>query len=331
MDTVHSPPPTVVCHLESGFLKGFSAPLFRRAAGDGVPVLVVRMGERDGVVPLRSLQTRLGIADDSADGRMLGQIREALEFVEELRPGDPLPAEILTGTASWQPDPTHRHIVSQRLRGRLIQWLEAIGTAGGWRLTVSDFDRMAHDRELAERLHRAFSMIAQQLRLPDALDAIALMEARTTEFAFIEALRDFLLVPLRNTARKLDSISQARRGDGINTDTLIQVRRLCAGGLRQIGARFNAVDALTEDIVTALSGGAGQQLLIRSNRDWLYRTHRAFASILTEWENASADIDEDFWNRLSRTYRYLAPRFMSVQEWQQTMRPGGGAKRRSFW
>lgn len=331
MSAPHTLVQPVTCQLESGLLKGFSAPLFRRAEGDGTPVLVVRMGNRDGVVPLRSLQIKLGIEDDSADGRMLDRIGEALDFVHELRPGDPLPAEILTGEASWQPGPAHRHIASQRLRGRLIQWLATIGAPSGHQLVAGDFERMEHDPALAERLHAAFSLIATQLRLPDALDAIALMESLTTELAYIEALRDFLLIPLRGTARKLDLISQGRRGDGMNTDTLIQVRRLCATGLQRIGTRFSAVDKLTEDIVTALSGGPGQQLLIRSNRDWLYRTHRAFASLLTEWESATADIDDDFWNRLSRTYRYLAPRFMSVQEWQQTMRPGGRTGRRSGW
>lgn len=318
MESSQTLPRSAVCQLESRVLKGFTAPLFRRAEGDGVPVLVVRMGDRDGVVPLQSLRARLDIPEDSADGRMLGRIGDALDFVQELRLGDPLPAEILTGAASWQPEPVHRHLASQRLRGRLIQWLEAMGAPEGRQLAMGDFERMEHDAALAARLHVAFGLLATQLRLPDALDAIALMESLTTELAYIEALRDFLLLPLRNTGRKLDLISQGRRGEGANTDTLLQVRRLCSAGLQRIGARFAAVDKLTENIVTALSGGSGQQLLIRSNRDWLYRTQRAFAPILDEWERAPADIDGDFWNRLSRTYRYLAPRFMSVQEWRRS-------------
>ena len=65
------------------------------------------LGERQAAVPLRALQNEFGIADDSADGRMLGLIAGALDFVPLLRPGDALPAEVRTGEASWKPDAMH--------------------------------------------------------------------------------------------------------------------------------------------------------------------------------------------------------------------------------
>lgn len=323
MDAFHTVPPPVICQLESPLLSGFAAPVFRRAADDGVPVLVVRLGEREGVVPLHGLQVRLGIEDDSPDGRMLGQIGAALDFVSELRPGDPLPAEVLTGDASWQPDAGHRHVAARRLRERLILWLRMSKVAGGEHIQVSDFDHMDRDPALRERVHVAFAQVARQLGLPDALDAIGVLEGLVTDLAYIEALRERLLVKLRRMARKLDAISQGRRGDGVNTDMLIMVRRLCQVGLGRIGARLSAVDALSDDIIAALGGGLGQQTLIRSSRDWLYRTQRVFAPMLAEWEAAPMEIDDDFWNRLTRAYRLLAPRFMAVQEWKQTRRPGG--------
>ncbi len=320
MDTSPSLSQPIACELANPLFRGVANPLFRRAEDDGVPSLVVRMGERDGVVPLRTLQARLGIADASPDGQMLARIALALDFVAEIRPGDPLPTEILTGDASWQPEPTHYHIASRRLRGRLIQWLQVIGAPGWRQLMAGDFDRAEHDPALAARLHAAFGLLGARLQLPDALDAIALMGSLSEELACIEALRERLLGPMRALARKLDTISQARRGDGMNADMLAQVRRLCRAGLQRIGTRFSAVDTLTEDIVTALSGGANQQLLIRTNRDWLHRTYRAVAPLLSEWNAAPAAIDEDFWARLARTYRFLAPRFMPVQEWNRVMR-----------
>jgi hypothetical protein len=311
----------LICQLEAPLLQGLRTPLFRRAADDGEPVLAVRMGEREAVVPLRDLQARLGIPDDSRDGRMLGTIAAALHFVSELRPGDPLPDEVLSGEASWQPAPVHHHIAANRVRGRLIQWLRAAGVPGSGEMTAADFDRAAQDPALAALLNTAFGRIAAQLNLRDALEVLTLMASLATELACIEALREQLLVPLRHMARKIEIVSQGRRGDGRNTEMLVHVSRLCRAGLGRIGARFNEVDQLTDDIVTALGGGPGQQLLIRANRDWLYRTYRVAGPLLAEWEAAPAEIDDDFWNRLARSYRFLAPRFMVTQEWK----PAGSA------
>ena len=318
MDKSQTTSSPLICQLDAPLLQGLRGPLFRRAADDGEPVLAVRMGEREAVVPLRGLQARLGIPDDSPDGRMLGTIADALQFVSEIRPGDKLPDEVLSGEASWKPEPVHHHIAASRIRGRLIQWLRAAGVPGSGELIATDFDRAVHDPALAERLNVAFSRIAAQLGLRDALDAVTLMESLAGELACIEALREQLLAPLRHMTRKIEIVSQGRRGDGKNTETLMHVGRLCRTGLGRIGARFNEVDRLTDDIVTALGGGPGQQLLIRANRDWLYRTFRVARPLLAEWNAAPAEIDDDFWNRLARTYRFLAPRFMVTQEWKST-------------
>ena len=320
MDTKQPQVTQVICQLENAVLAGFPAPLFRRAADDGVPVLVVRLGDREGVVPLRGLQRRLGIANDSPDGVMLGHIGAALDFVSELRPGDPLPAEILTGDASWAPDAGHRHIAARRLRERLIQWLRATGVKGADGIEAADFDRTDLDAALRDRIHAAFAEVARQLRLADTLDAIAALQSLVEDLAYIEALRERLLLKSRRMARKLDLIGQMRRGDGWNTDMLTLVRRLSQTALTRIGARLNEVDALSDDIIAALGRGPGQQTIIRAGRDWLYRTQRVFAPILAEWEAAPAEIDAQFWNRLGRTHRLLAPRFMDRQEWHQARR-----------
>lgn len=285
--------------------------------------MVVRMGEREGVVTLVTLRRRLDIADRSPDGQMLDRIGEALDFVNEIHPGDPFPAEILSGEASWQPDAGHRHIATRQLREKLIQWLHATGTPGSASITAADFDRADRDPVLRERIHAAFDQVANQLGLPDVLGAITALENLTSDLAYIEALRERLLVTLRQTARKLDLIGRDRHGSGANTEMLTMVRRLCQTALQRIGQRLSIVDALSDDIIAALGGGSGQQTLIRSCRDWLYRTQRVFAPILAEWDAAPAEIDEQFWGRLARTHRLLAPRFMILQEWKRFRAPGG--------
>src|SRR4051794_13549794 len=87
------------CVLVHRMFAVFGDPLFRRAETDGTPVIVVRLGDRDAAIPLRSLQREFEIPDDSEDGRMLALIAQSLDFVAGLHLGDALPTEVLTGQA----------------------------------------------------------------------------------------------------------------------------------------------------------------------------------------------------------------------------------------
>ena len=73
------------CTLTHPVFTSFGEPLFRRSETDGAPVMVVKLGERDAAIPLRSLQREFGIPDDSDDGRMLGLIAQSLDFVTGCR------------------------------------------------------------------------------------------------------------------------------------------------------------------------------------------------------------------------------------------------------
>jgi hypothetical protein len=60
---------------------GFSKPLFRRAEGDVVPVLVVELGDRAAVIPFDALMGEFGIGHDTEDHRMIAFIKRSLNFV----------------------------------------------------------------------------------------------------------------------------------------------------------------------------------------------------------------------------------------------------------
>ena len=108
------------CRLEHPIFARLGEISFRRADSDGAPAMVIPLGEREAVVPLRALQREFAIADDSEDGQMLALIAESLDYVASLRPGDALPGEVLDGSASWQPEPRHRALVAARLRDQLL-------------------------------------------------------------------------------------------------------------------------------------------------------------------------------------------------------------------
>ncbi len=308
--------------LQHPLFASLGPPLFRRSDMDGAPVMVVQLGEREAAIPLRSLQREFGIADESEDGRLLARTAEALDFVSVLRPGDTLPSEVLTGEASWEPDPVHFEIAHTRLRVRLADWLgEGAGTERR-DLDAGSLLAIANDPGLRHQVHQAMSRAAEALGLDTPAEVIGLLETLGRELAYIEALRDRLLRRVRAMAGKIERLSRGWRSDASHIETLTQVKRLTAIALRQIVARFEELDAQTGEVMAALRNADSQKTFIRSNRDWLYRSLRAWAPILEQWDTAAGQFDEGTLALIGRTYQFLAPRFMPVTEWISATKPG---------
>jgi len=306
--------PPETCVLHHPVFTRFGAPIFQRAETDGEPVMLVALGEKQAALPLRSLQREFSLGPETADGRMLALIAEALDFVTFLRPGDPLPAEILSGDASWEPEDIHLQIALARIRLALLAWLGGVAEAR------SDAEpevllAMAEDPGFRQRIQAAFTDAARALDLegPDAV--VAAIATLGQELAYIEALRARLWVPVRRVAREIQALGQRWRGDTSHGETLAQVGRLIGKALGQIRECFAQLDAQCADILAALGNDAEQQRFVRTNRDWLYRSLRGWQPILDAWEGAVEIDDRARWALIERTYRFLAPRFMSVKEW----------------
>lgn len=309
-------------------------PLFRRAESDGTPVMVVQLGDREAALPLRSLQREFGIPDDSADGRMLATIAGSLDFVACLRPGDALPAEVLTGAASWDPSPSHFQLAYARLRLQLVAWLRGNAGDASVPLEPQALLAAADDPALRQQVQEAFRKAAGELEQPSPEAVVALLEDLGRELAYIEALRERLFGRVQVMVAKLERLTQGFRGDASQLETLTQVRRLSGVALKQIGRRFTELDTQTGEVVAALRNLESQRTFIRSNRDWLYRTQRAWQPVLLDWDNAGFGFDEHTRALLLRTYQFLAPRFMAVTEWNsitRLMRKTEETKRRMIW
>ena len=312
----HSTVPDI-CHLRHPSFAALRAPVFRRSSNDGVPVLITSLGEREAALTLPAVQRLLGIVDDSADGRMLASIAQALDYVTELRPGDPLPAEVGSGAASWEVTPAHLRRAILRLRLGLLIGFSERNTAP---LDDAALERAVADPALRRQIQGAFASAAHALGLADAEAVIPLLAALAQELAFIEALRERLLSRLQAAVRTIDDASHGWRGDEYHMDMLIQVRRLLAAALTQIAARFAVLAACCEPVIEMLRAIEAHRAMIRSSRDWLYRTQRAFEPILADWDVAPPHINACFWPRVILTYRFLAPRFMVSQKWPHRQR-----------
>lgn len=310
------------CLLRHKMFTACGTPLFRRAETDDAPVMVVKLGEREAALPLRSLQREFGIDDDSPDGRMLALIAEALDFVTALRLGDDLPSEVLTGQASWRPDPVHVALANTRLRLQMVAWLTA-GTGGDQMdLTAESLLQVADDPTLRIRVQAALARATREMGLSHADEVLVLLEALGEELSYIEALRERLLGRLIPMVSKIQRVAGVWRGDAHQSETATQVRRLATIALRQMQERFEELDAQTGEVLAALRNAESQRAFIRSHRDWLYRSLRAWEPVLGWWEAAGTEFDPAMVALMGRTYQFLAPRFMPVTEWLSSTRPG---------
>ena len=140
------------------------------------------------------------------------------------------------------------------------------------------------------------------------------------ELSYIEALRDRLLNRVERAGRCCAALS---RGGHINTgltETVRQVVRLMSIAFRQLRSRFEDVDAQTGETMSVLRNIESQRRFIRFNRDWLYRSQRAWEPLLELWDGVPKVNDEKTALLFARTYQFLAPRFMPTTEWQVTGR-----------
>ena len=309
------------CLLEHRMFALFQQPLFRRTDADATPVMVVQMGDKEAVMPIRAIQREFGIPDDSDDGRMLALISDALDFVPALRLGDPLPREVLTGDASWEAEPQHILRALTRLRLQLVAWLH--GPAGEETIVV-DTDALAHadeDPVLRQQIQEAFQRAAEDLGLPSKDAVIAQLESLAGELAYIEALRDRLLGGVRALTQRIERLVRASQPDAGQRSLLERLRFLSNEAVQQLNHRFEQQDAQTGEVMAMLRHVESHRGFIRSNRDWLHRCHMAWEPTLAAWDREEKSPSADIRSLLVQTYQFLAPRFMPVTEWLKTGKP----------
>ena len=302
------------CALRHPVFTRFGEVAFRSTA-DGVPAMMFPMGGSTAAVPLLSLQQEFRITPDSSDGRVLGQVVRALDFVAEVRPGDAFPLEVLGGGASWQPGAQHQRVAEERLR---LQLAGAFNPAAGPAWAAMDAQavlRATAEAGLDHRIQGALAAAAAALGLDSPEAAAHRLAAAAHEMGYVEALRDRLLRRVAAMLARLDALAAMMGHNPAGAELLSRVRRLAGIGHDKMRARFAELEASSTEVIPVLRDLEGWRPAIRLHRDWLYSSLRAWEGVLTAWEGGAAHWSPDTWTLLRRTYRFLAPRFMPVQEW----------------
>ena len=279
----------------------------------GQPVMMVTFGENEVALPFDGIRKEFAIEGGSADDHMLNLVAEGLNFVVLLRPGDPIPAELLTGTPSAKISPNHREIAFQRLTLQLATWVS------GDESLITDRDQLAQvaeDPATKKRINDALGEAAAQLGLEpgDKDKVLELIERLADDLAAIEALRD-RFIGIKSVGEKVHALRKVVKSQQIAMELIDPVGRLMTAAIKRFADDFDEIDAQTGEIIALLKNIESQVRYIRERRNDLHRRLLAWSEMLTAWDRAKVQDNEANVRLLRETYRFLAPRFMPVDEW----------------
>lgn len=320
-------------HFEHKFFGSFED-LYFRLTDTGEAVAVIKLASNEAVLGFDGIRREFMLTDQTADGQMLSKVAEGLQFVRGLRVGDPLPKEILTREASWEPSERHLRIARQRLTMQLVTWL-----TGNEHIFTSSEELMqiAEDPQVKKNVQLAFSEAAEALGLgrENREQVVLYIETLAKELAYIEAERDIYAEINRND-EKVQGLRRLYSSDRGMIETTDQVARLYQRALKILVDYFDQVDAQTGEILAMLKNIDNQIDYIREVRDEVHRRLLPWEDILPVWKTVFVVKSEENIARIRELYQFLAPRFMQVNEWvlvtkrgfeQAKKKPIGGVMR----
>lgn len=299
-------------NFEHKFFGSFEE-LYFRLTEAGEPVAVVKLANNEAILAFEGIRREFSISEESHDGQMLAKLAEALQFVRGLKIGDPLPKEVLTREASWEPSERHLRIAHQRLTMQLVTWLtgdEHIFTSS------EELMQIAEDPQVKKQVNLAFSEAAEAVGLgrDRREEIVQYIEILAKELAYIEAERDIFaeIVKIDEKVQGFRRLYSADRGMIETTD---QVARLSQRALKVFKDYFDQVDAQTGEILAMLKNIENQVEYIRGVRDELFRRLVPWEDMIPIWKGIFVSRSEENVARIRDLYQFLAPRFMQVNEW----------------
>ncbi len=289
-----------------------------------VPTFRVEMGDLEGLLEIDVLKREFNLTPETHDGMLIDLAVAGLRYVPDIKPGDTIPSEILTGQASWTVSPKHKRVAEQRLQVQLLSWVS------GKEVLLTDPKEIAlflDQIENREKLRNAFKDAAKALgQDPENTEAVLTqLELLSRELCYIEALRDrFILIP--KIGEKMNELAKSYGSDRNAKLEINRVMALLKIGIDEYTAIFEDVDAQTGEIIAALKSIERQIGYIRRVRDDLH-------FLIMQWDPYIAELGSWHGRRtpetdkaLSNLYRFLAPRYSSGKSILKRRKEGEGLK-----
>lgn len=307
-----APPLPETVSFEHPFFGTFENTHFRLSEPpDERPVLVGDLGEQDVTLTLTGIAREFHIDKNSADGVMLQVVARSLEFVTAIQPGDPVPVEVLTGDASWDPEPAHEERARRQINLMLVTW-HAGGTPA--MQPARDLDAAYDAAEAESNRDAAIAALGEKLGADE--DLTERVDALIAEAAFIEAMRD-KHVSICRVKAVLAAVRKKHAKEMSVAGEFEPVLRLIDVPVKDIHEMLCAVDARLAEVEALFAEPAESEAFLQESRNNLYRRMSAWDAIIDFWGRVDPRQAESFnlVERVRELYRFLAPRYMPVDEW----------------
>lgn len=287
---------------------------FTADSDGGKPKFLMPLGDDMAAIAIVALRQEFGIAEDSNDGQLLDIVAKSLKYVQEIRPNDSVPQELLDGSASWSVEERHRTAAHARIKIQLATLL----TGREDQVIESDqIEQLVDDPEIKRRVQEAFRLVAEKLGLPPEKkqEVINKIQQIGHELSFIEGLRE-RFTSITDIPPKIERLSKFYGNQTATWEELDRVRVLLREAIEDIETVFDMVDAQTCEILTVLRSFDLHIEHIREARDDLHRRFMDWDEIIEPWQSeAGTERGDDVEQLIRQTYRRLAQMFPQTQEW----------------
>jgi len=304
-----------IVEFEHRFFTSFPDADFRIDESEGLPVYSFGLGPQQVALPFVGIKREFSIREYAHDAVMLNTIERGLRFVSLLRIGDPIPQEVLTGDASWEPSEIHKTSARNRIGAQLVGWHKGQSVPLADPVGLEKF--IAHhvnDASVAEALSRMAVELGQE---GDAGGMIAdVMSVAVSELSYIEALRERYLLVCR-VGERLQKLRREFAHHAGVMDDAEPVSRLISIPIRSLGLSLTEVDARLSNIMSLFCDFSFHRTAIRNIRDDMYSRLKPWDEITAAWGLLSGNISDPYTvvPLLRDLYRFLAPRFMPADTW----------------
>jgi hypothetical protein len=297
--------------------KVFNAPgarFFRDTLGN--VVFEVQLGAVRGAIALQSLRRNFDIDPQSRDDRMLDAVDRGIKYVNEIRPGDDIPSELLDGSASWRVTDAHLALALNTL----MEEVKTIGRDSPEGAVLDDEGGGdASNDELQRGLETIVARLPAEAKM-SAAEARDALEKISREFAYIEALRE-KLNGIRKIMRSVKDLRKSAARDRSVAEEIDRIIDLIKVPIRDYNERFQQVDGQVKEVGGLLGNVDRHIAFIRSTRDDIRVAFLDWEPIINAWEavgqrRSSADEDGLPGDVIRQTYRFAARHFRRPFSWR---------------
>jgi len=283
-----------------------------RFVGQGparTPMFAINLGDTEGQLAISALKRQFNIAAGSPDDQMIALAVRSLNYVNDIKPGDNIPNEILTGKASWTIDRRHTEIARKRLE------LQLLATVDKKPVNLTDTKEIAEylaQPENKQKLREAFREASKAMGRPEDDHAYVLgqLAAFARELAYIEALREWFL-QVGSLNKKVPLVAKAFDGDKRIKGEMISMQALLPAAIKEYRDVFTALGAEINDVISALTEIDKKVAIIRDARDKLHNLTLIWKDIVAQWKGFSKEQAPRYLDVAQATYRFLASRHNS--------------------